>query len=335
MQWAWHGVQDGEVLEFGRIRMSQDEIVAFAKVYDPQPVHIDDDAARKTLLGGLVASGWHTCTVIMELLQTAMASRVPEMAVAGAEEIVWMKPVRPGDTLQGFVTWTTSPPCTCGTVARKAKVEVHNQAGAVVMRWSLDCTFPVGPSNHDAASQSCTLRRGRAARVTRHPRSNAIRYFDEVMPGDEIELGDYTFADEDVAAFQSRYCPRSDTEQSGNLDARPPGTSRQVVPPWQITAAWMQCMVRYYERESARLADLGRTAPLLGPAAGVRHLRWHAPIMSGETITFRGWAERKLEIASQPKWGLLVVGAEGVNMAGDTVVSFYPQMLLERDVKMG
>ena len=79
------------------------------------------------------------------------------------------------------------------------------------------------------------------------------------------------------------------------------------------------------------LAGAEQFLPRLGPAAGVKHLRWHAPVVVGDTLTFRGWAERKIVLATQKEWGLLVVGAEGVDQSGRLVVSFYPQMLLERN----
>ena len=89
-------------------------------------------------------------------------------------------------------------------------------------------------------------------------------------------------------------------------------------------------MVRHYARTTARYSASLECFPRLGPAAGFKQLRWNRDVAVGETIAFRGWAERKLIIPSQADWGLLVVGAEGVDACGSTVISFYPQMLLER-----
>jgi acyl dehydratase len=92
----------------------------------------------------------------------------------------------------------------------------------------------------------------------------------------------------------------------------------------------MQCIVRYYRQEARRLLKAGKPVPLLGPAAGVKHMRWHAPVRAGEIITFSTWAERKMVIASHGEWGLLIAGAEGIDPRGEVVVSFYPQLLLQR-----
>lgn len=317
VQLAWDAFRNVETLDIGAVRLSREDIIAFARAFDPQPFHIDEAAARETLLGGLAASGWHTCATVMGLLEQAMADHALRLEAGGTEEILWLQPVRPGDTLQAQARFAPASPCTCGSRARMASVDTINQRGETVMRWRMDCIFPDPRMSRTEEQQPCDLRRGRSPRVRRMPREHAIRYFDEIMPGDEIALGDYTFTSERVEEFKTRYSPG-------------PGRARDDVLSWHIPAAWMSCMVRHYEQEARWLTAASRPVPRLGPAAGVKHLRWHAPVKVGDTLTFRGWAERKIEVATQKQWGLLVVGAEGVDQAGKLVVSFYPQMLLER-----
>jgi acyl dehydratase len=94
----------GEVLEFGDYLVTEEEIVDFAKRYDPQPFHVDPDAAGKSIYGGLIASGWLTGSIVMRLLVDHFISPLSSMGSPGADEIRWTKPVRPGDRLKLRVT---------------------------------------------------------------------------------------------------------------------------------------------------------------------------------------------------------------------------------------
>lgn len=90
----------GEVFEFGDYVVGADEIVEFARRYDPQPFHLDEQAARASHFGGLVASGWMTCAVLMRLLCDHFIPRASSMGSPGVDEVRWLEPVRPGDQLR-------------------------------------------------------------------------------------------------------------------------------------------------------------------------------------------------------------------------------------------
>ena len=92
------------VYEFGSVVVEEEEIIAFARRYDPQVFHTDPAAARKTAFGGLVASGWHTAALAMRMLVDHYISHVACLGAPGADELRWLKPVRPGDTLSLRVT---------------------------------------------------------------------------------------------------------------------------------------------------------------------------------------------------------------------------------------
>ncbi|HEX8526564.1 MaoC family dehydratase [Allosphingosinicella sp.] len=90
----------GQESYFGRYEVTRDEVIEFARKYDPQPFHLSDEAAAKTHFGRLAASGWHTCAMTMAVI----ARRVVETEQAGlgspgVDELRWLKPVYPGDTL--------------------------------------------------------------------------------------------------------------------------------------------------------------------------------------------------------------------------------------------
>ncbi len=90
----------GTVLEFGSKTVTKDEIMDFAKKYDPQPFHIDEDAANDSIYGGLIASGWHTGSMAMRLMVDHMVNQRAGLGSPGWDNLKWLKPVRPGDTIR-------------------------------------------------------------------------------------------------------------------------------------------------------------------------------------------------------------------------------------------
>jgi acyl dehydratase len=92
--------------EYGPRRVTREEIVGFAAQYDPQPMHLDEEAARQTMLGGLAASGWHTCAIMMKMIADGLLLDTASMGAPGIDEVKWLRPVRPGNslTVRGSVT---------------------------------------------------------------------------------------------------------------------------------------------------------------------------------------------------------------------------------------
>jgi acyl dehydratase len=89
----------GATWESGRRTVSREEIVAFAREFDPQVFHVDDDEAARSMYGGLIASGWHTAALCMRLIVDGLVSEVVSLGSPGVDALRWTKPVRPGDTL--------------------------------------------------------------------------------------------------------------------------------------------------------------------------------------------------------------------------------------------
>jgi acyl dehydratase len=90
----------GQVFSFGRYEVTKEEIVAFASEFDAQPHHLDEEAGRRSLLGGLAASGWHICAMTMRMLVDGLINKAANRGGVGADECRWMKPVKPGDVLR-------------------------------------------------------------------------------------------------------------------------------------------------------------------------------------------------------------------------------------------
>jgi acyl dehydratase len=99
-KWYWEDFPVGAVREFGGKRLSKEDIVRFAREYDPQPFHVDEDAAKQSLFGGLIASGWQTCALAMRMMCDAYLLDAASAGSPGVENIRWLLPVRPGDTLR-------------------------------------------------------------------------------------------------------------------------------------------------------------------------------------------------------------------------------------------
>jgi acyl dehydratase len=131
----WEDFEVGERSEMGRHTFGADEIVAFAKQFDPQPFHIDPQAARESAFGALIASGWHTCAVGMRLMVDRYIGRTVSLGSPGIEDIRWLKPVRAGDTLTYSRTVIESRASATrpGVGLVKHRWEAVNQAGETVL----------------------------------------------------------------------------------------------------------------------------------------------------------------------------------------------------------
>ena len=131
----WEDFRVGEHSEMGRHTFSAEEIVAFGRQFDPQPFHIDPQAARQSPFGGLIASGWHTCAVGMRLMVDQYIGRTVSLGSPGIEDIRWPKPVRAGDTLTYSRTVIESRASTsrAGVGLVKHRWEALNQAGETVL----------------------------------------------------------------------------------------------------------------------------------------------------------------------------------------------------------
>jgi acyl dehydratase len=96
----WEDFQPGQVTEHGPRRVTREEIIAFAAEFDPQPMHLDESAAADSMLGGLAASGWHTCCIAMRMVSDGVLDGTTFMGAPGVEEVRWLAPLRPGEQVR-------------------------------------------------------------------------------------------------------------------------------------------------------------------------------------------------------------------------------------------
>ena len=127
--------QVGQVYELGSHTVTEEKIISFATEFDPQPFHIDAGLAAETIYGGIIASGLHTASIFMRLLYDGLLCRSASMGSPGQDELRWVRPVRPGDTLSARGTVEELIPSKSkpdrGLV--RTHYEVFNQAGDIVM----------------------------------------------------------------------------------------------------------------------------------------------------------------------------------------------------------
>ncbi len=131
----WEDIKQGEVFELGSRTMDKERMIAFAREFDPQPFHTDEKAAEASIWGGLIASGWLTGSTLMRLLYDGFLKDTVSLGSPGIDELRWLKPVRPGDTLTARLTVIEA------TASRsrpdrgivRTRMELMNQDGEAVM----------------------------------------------------------------------------------------------------------------------------------------------------------------------------------------------------------
>ena len=135
IRYYWEDFPAGLVRDIGSFAVTREAVLAFAQDFDPQPFHTDDEAARTSLFGGLCASGWHTCAMAMRLMCDSYLLESASLGSPGIENLRWLKPVFPGDTLGGTMTVLEARP-----MASKPHVglvrsawDLRNQHGETVL----------------------------------------------------------------------------------------------------------------------------------------------------------------------------------------------------------
>ncbi len=126
----------GQIYELGTYpALSEDDIIAFARQWDPQPFHVDPERAKETMWGGVIASGWHTGAIAMRLLVDGLLSRCATQGSPGVDHVRFRRPVRPGDVLSGRQTVLETEPSASRPQMGKVRAltELVNQHGETVV----------------------------------------------------------------------------------------------------------------------------------------------------------------------------------------------------------
>jgi acyl dehydratase len=138
----WEDFEVGQVRQLGSHLITAEEIVEFARQFDPQPYHVDPALAQETVFQGLIASGWHSASIWMRLYVDSLLHRAASLGSPGVDNVAWLSPVRPGDELRGSLEIISARPSRSrpdrGLV--QVRAELTDQEGVIKLRmtaWGL------------------------------------------------------------------------------------------------------------------------------------------------------------------------------------------------------
>ena len=155
-----------------------------------------------------------------------------------------------------------------------------------------------------------------------------MRYFEDVVVGERTALGQHTFTAEEIKTFAERFDP-----QPFHLDEAAAAASHfgaLVASGWHTAAVWMRLMVAARRREADAARARGEPVPALGPALGMRELKWLKPVYADDTVDYASEIVETRASRTRPGLGLLSILSTGVNQRGEPVISFISTTFLER-----
>lgn len=320
--------EPGAVRTYGRQVVDRDDMVAFAREFDPQPFHTDEASARASAVGELIGSGWYTCGLLMRALCDEWLLRAASFGGPGITEAKWLRPVRAGDVLSVRQTvldarGSGSKP-TMGFVT--FQLELLNGSGQPVLHQIHTGMF----GRRAAATEAPPSFGSPGKREPAEPAQTAppagsghgadALAYEDVEIGAVTELGSYAFTPENVVGFASRF----DTQpfHLSEEAARKSPFGRLAASGWHTASAWMRQLVLVRQAAARRAEQEGREPPRWGVSPGFRNLKWLRPVYAGDTIRYDTEVVEKRLTASRPGWGLVFSRNSGWNAAGERVFEF-------------
>ena len=314
----------GEIVTFDQGRtITKDEIIAFAKAYDPQPFHLDDEAAKHSLLGGLAASGWHTSAILMRLSCDTWINRTASQGAPGIEDMKWARPVRPGSTLR--IRRSTLDKRVMGSRPnlglvqfRTEMLDENNVCVADQRHWQLITVRDPRPA-HPNAPRAASPPPLAGVPVIKSEGKPIAAYLEDIEIGTMLELGSEHFTRESVIEFATLYDPQP--FHLNDEAARASHFGRLAASGWHTGALWMKNIIATRERMRAEQIATGITAPEGGPSPGFTQMRWFKPVYPGDTISYATQSIEKRK-TSKPGWGLVFSRNTGINQHNELVFEF-------------
>jgi len=334
-RYAFEDLIPGTTHMLGPYTVTKEELLAYAREYDAQPFHVDEVAAKDSFIGTLIASGWHTCSINMRLLADGLILDSTSMGSPGIEEVKWLKPVRPGDTLRSRMTILESRASksrpSIGLV--RFLFEMLNQADETVFTQKNWIMFgrrdaePVKGSGPSAlAAAASAMPDHTPARELPHISSNP--YLEDLVIGETEVLGSYTFERDDIIGFAKQFDPqRFHVDEVAAKDSLFGGLCASG---WHTASIWMKMMVGHRDRIRGNALSHGARPAKLGPSPGFTDLKWLKPVYAGDTITYRSTVSGKRVSNSRPGWGLVSHHNSATNQHGEEVFSFEGMVFWER-----
>ena len=332
----------GASAPLGRRVITREEIIAFATAYDPQPIHLDEVAARNSIVGGLCASGFHTCAIMMRLLCDFVLLRSSSLGSPGLDEVKWLKPVRPGDTLALILDTHSKRVLESRPDVGLSHLTISliDQAGAPVMTALTNQLMRLRHPDAAAVAFATSARSAARPKPTAAPAPDLWatpeqhlsapdqNHFEDVVVGDVRDLGSHTFARDDIIAFARAYDPQPfHLDEEAGRQSLFGGLSASG---WHTAAIFIRKVVDTRAAHNRAVLAAGHKLAAWGPSPGFKNLQWPKPVLAGDTVSFRQQVINKIELKSRPDRGLVVTRCEGRNQKGDIVYRFTGQMFVER-----
>jgi acyl dehydratase len=328
-------IEVGRAYDCGRKIVTKEEIISFARQFDPQPMHLDEEAAKKTLVGGLCASGFHTCAMMMRMVCDGILNRVASLGSPGVDEVRWVRPVRPGDALSARYLAQekrilSSRP---GVGMCKVLVDLVDDKGEVVAFWTTNQLTRVRNPGPPAATPGPRREKQPIASLWDLPGPPAgppppDLYFEDRQIGEMTELASHTFDKDEIIAFARDYDP-----QPFHLDEAAGKASLfggLCASGWHTAAIFIRGVVAARNEANEAARSRGEQVAVYGPSPGFRNLFWPKPVFVGDTVSFRARVSEKVDLKSRPDRGLLMSEVQGRNQKGEIVFGITSQLLAER-----
>jgi acyl dehydratase len=328
-------IRVGEPMTFGAHAVTAEAIKAFARRYDPQPIHLDETAAAASIVGGLCASGFHSCAIMMRMLCDHFLLRAASLGAPGLDYCHWKKPVRPGHILSIRIQATEKRVMASRPHVglSQAIYDVVDQTGEVLLSSAcpqmLRVRDPKPKPEPDPAA-----RKGPAVSVaslwdeTGPPAPADTIWFEDRRPGETIDLGAHTFDRDDMIAFARQFDP-----QPFHLDDDAAAASlfgKLAASGWHTVAVMGQLFVRERQRREAAIMAAGRSVATYGPSPGFKNLKWLKPVLVGDTLEYRTKVLEQQVLKSRPDKGILHSRTQARNQRGEIVYSYDGMILAER-----
>jgi acyl dehydratase len=324
----------GRAYTSGTWHLTKEEIIAFGRAYDPQPIHVDEEAAKAALVGGLCASGYHVCAIMMRLVCDAVLNRVESLGSPGIDEARWFKPLRPGDTVH--VTYTVQEKRVLASRPdvgmAKVLVELHGADGSVIANWVTNqLTRMRTPGVPPGQPASPRVRQAAFNLWEPSDPDIAVKgdvYFEEREIGETFNLGAHPFGRDEIIAFARQWDP-----QPFHLDEKAAAASlfgQLAASGWHTCAMYIRGLVGARQKASAEARAHGLQLAAYGPSPGFKSLSWPKPVFAGDTVEFRSRLTQKVDLKSRPERGLLVFSSQGRNQHGELVFQITTQLLAQR-----
>jgi acyl dehydratase len=321
----------GTAAPYGDATVDREEMLAFAREFDAQPMHLSEEAAKGSMVGGLIASGWFTAALNMRMMAQGFILDTASMGSPGVSELKWLRPVRAGDRLSGLRHVVDRRPSLSkpdrGFV--DFRFVLANQHGEPVLeQTNLIMVRRRGGDPVADGARGPTGEGPPELPVFRDVVQDAIPYFEDLAVGDRVALGAVHFSEPDIIRFASSFDP-----QFFHIDpAAAKGSifGGLIASGWHTAAGWMKTMVASRAAAAGAAAAAGKPSARLGPSPGFRHLRWIRPVHAGDTIRYSSAIFETRASASRPGWGIVRHCNTGVNQRDETVFSFIGSVFWER-----